>query len=91
MIFSFSNERVQWTLDFPPDSVTIAVIDLVQNVTISLQEVPLAAWPLLLSKRQDFLDNRLPGVSITQNQEGTKEKREERRSTLLCGGSRLGN
>ena len=57
--------------------VTIAVNDLDQNLTISSQEIPLAAWQLLLSQRQDFLDNHLPRVPITQNQEGTKEMRDE--------------
>ena len=59
MIFSVSNDGMHWTLDFAPDSVTIAVIDLDQNITISSQEIPLAAWQLLLSHRQDFLDNHL--------------------------------
>ena len=39
--------------------------------------MPLAAWQLLLSQRQDFLDNNLPRVPITQNQEGTMEMRDE--------------
>ena len=77
MIFSVPNGGIQWTLDFTPDSVPIAVIDLVQNVTISSQEIPLAAWQLLLSQRQDFLDNHLPRVPIPQNQEGTLEMRDE--------------
>ena len=77
MIFSVSSDGIQWTLDFAPDSVTIALIDLFQKITISSQEVPLAAWQLLLSQRQDFLDNQLPRVPITQNQEGTMEMRVE--------------
>ena len=32
---------------------------------------------MLLSQRQDFLDNHLPRVAITENQEGTMEMREE--------------
>ena len=76
MIFSVSNAGTQWTLDFAPDSVTNAVIDLVQNITISSQEIPLAARQLLLSQRQDFLDNYLPRVPITQNQGGTMELRD---------------
>ena len=76
-IFSVSNDGIQWTLDFGPDSVTIAVNDLEQNITISSQEIPLAAWQLLLSQRQDFLDNHLSRVPITPNQEGTMEKRDE--------------
>ena len=44
MIFSVSNNGIQWTLDFGHDSVSIAVIDLDQIITISSQEIPLAAW-----------------------------------------------
>ena len=77
MIFSVSNDGNQWTLDFGPDSVTIAVNDLDQNITISSQEIPLAAWQLLLSQRQDFLNNHIARVPITPNQEGTIEMRDE--------------
>ena len=77
MIFSVSSDGIQWTLDFGPDSVTIAVNDLNQNITISSQEIPLAAWQLLLSQRQDFLNNHLARVPITPNQEGTMEMRDE--------------
>ena len=75
MIFSVSNDGIQWTLDFSPDSVTIAVNDLDQKITISSQEIPLAAWQLLLSRRQEFLD--LSRVPITPNQQGTMEMRDE--------------
>ena len=81
MIFSVSNDGIQWTLDFGPDSVTIAVDDLQQNITIGSQETPLAAWQLLLSQRQDFLDNQLSRVPITPNEGGTIEVRDE---VLLC-------
>ena len=77
MIFSVSNDGIQWTLDFGPDSVTIAVNDLEQNITISSQEIPLAAWQLLLSQRQNFLNIHLALVPITSNQEGTMEMRDE--------------
>ena len=77
MIFSVSNDGIQWTLEFGPDSVTIAVNDLDQKITISSQEIPLAAWHLLLSQRQDFLNNLLLQVPITPNQEGTMEMRDE--------------
>ena len=59
MIFSVSNDGIQWTLNFGPDYVTIEVNDLDQNITISSQEIPLAVWKLLLSQRQDFLNNHL--------------------------------
>ena len=82
MIFSVSNDGIQWTLDFGPDSVTNAVNDLDQNIRFSSQEKPPAAWQLLLSQRQDFLDNHLARVPITQNQEGTMEMRDEVLSTV---------
>ena len=84
MIFSVSNDGIQWTLDFGPDSVTIAVIDLVRNVKISSQELRLAAWQLLLSQRQDFLDNHLPRIPITQKQEGTLGMRREVLSSVAA-------
>ena len=77
MIFSVSNDGIEWTLDFGPDSVTIAVSDLNQNITISSREIPLAAWQLLLSQRQDFLNNHLARVPFTPNHEGTMEMRDE--------------
>ena len=77
MIFSVSIDGIQWTVDFGPDSVTIAVNDLVQNIAISSQEIPLAAWQLLFSQRQDFLNNHLARVPITPNQDGTMEMRDE--------------
>ena len=73
----FSNDGIQWTLDFGTDSVTIAENGLDQNITISSQEIPLAASQLLLSQRQDFSNNHLARVPITPNQEGTIEMREE--------------
>ena len=77
MIFSVSNDGIQWTLDFGHDSVSIAVNDPDQNIRVSSQEIPLAAWQLLLSQRQDFLRNHLARVPITPNQEGTVEMRDE--------------
>ena len=77
MIFSVSSDGIQWTLDFGPDSVTIAVNDLDQNITISSQEIPLAAWQLLLTQREDFLINHLERVPITPNHERTMEMSNE--------------
>ena len=59
-----------------------AVNDLHQNLTISSQEIPLAAWQFLLPQRQDFLDNHLPRVPITPNQQGRMEMRDEVLSTV---------
>ena len=77
MQFTVSNNGTQWILDFTPDSVVFSVKDLDENLTISSLEIPLAAWSLLLSQRQEFLSNHLPRVPITPDQQGTFEKREE--------------
>ncbi len=58
-------------MDFGADSVVLSVEDLDENLTISSLEIPLAAWSLLLSQRQEFLLNHLPRVPITPNQQGT--------------------
>ena len=88
MIFSVSNDGIQWTLDFGPDSASIAVNNLDQKITISSQEIPLVAWQFLLSRRQDFLNNHLARVPITPNQEGTIEMKEEVLSSV--GAQNLG-
>ena len=75
--FTVSYNGTQWILDFGPDSVVLSVKDLDENITISSLEIPLAAWSLLLSQRQEILDNHLPRVPITPNQQGTFEMREE--------------
>ena len=48
-----------------------------KTIRISSQEIPLAAWQLLLSQRQDFLNNHLARVPNTTNQGGTMEMRDE--------------
>ena len=77
MIFSVSNDSIEWSLDFGPDSVTLTVKDLVEEMTIGSQEIPLAAWCLLLSHRQQFMNNHLARVPVTPNQQGTIEMRDE--------------
>ena len=77
MIFSVPNDGTEWSLKFGIDSVTRTVKDLVQEMTISSQEFPLAAWNLLLSQKQQFLNNHPAPVPVTPNQQGTHEKRDE--------------
>ena len=77
IIFSISNDGIQWTLDFAPDSVTIAVIDLHQNITISSQKNTPSCLAISVVSIHDFLKNHLPRVPITQNQEGTMETKYE--------------
>ena len=77
MIFSVSNDGIEWSLDYGPDSVTLTVKDLVQEKTICSQEFPLAAWSLLLSPGLDCLKNHLAHVLITAIQGGTMEMKDE--------------
>ena len=77
MIFSVSNDGIEWSLDFGPDSVTLTVKGLVQELTISSRQIPLAACSLLLSQRQQFLNNHLSRVPVKPNQQGTHEKKDE--------------
>ena len=76
MQFTVSNNGTQRTLDFGPDSVVLSVKDPDENLTITSLKIPLATWSLLLSQRQEFLDNHLPRVPITPNQQRIIEMRE---------------
>ena len=73
IIFSDSNNCIDGSLDIGPDSVILSLKHLVQELTLSYQENPLAAGSLLLSQRQDFLSNRLARLAIIPRQEGTME------------------
>ena len=84
MIFSVSNNGIQWTLDFGADSVTISVNDPDKKITISSQEIHLAAWQVLLSQRQEFSNNHRARVPITPNQERTRELRDEVLSSAVA-------
>ena len=77
MIFSVSNDGIEGSLDCGPDSDTMTVNDLAHEMTICSQETPLASRSLLLSQKQDFLNNHLSRVPIIPNQEGTLEMRDE--------------
>ena len=77
MIFSVSNDGIEWSPDFGPDSRTLTVKDPVQEMTISSQKISRAALSLLLSQRQQFLNNHLALVPVTPNQQGTHEMKDE--------------
>ena len=70
MVFAVSNDGIEWSVDFGPDSVTLTVNDIVQVMTMSSREFPLAAWSLLLSQRQQLMNNHLTRVPVTPNQQG---------------------
>ena len=76
-MFSASNDGIEWSFDFGPDSVTLTVKNLVHEMTIGSQETPLAACSLLLSQRQQFFNNHLARVPVTPNQQGTHEMKDQ--------------
>ena len=51
-------------------------------MTKASQEVPLAAWSLLLSQRQNFLNNNLARVKTALDQERTIELRDDLLSSV---------
>ena len=71
MIFSVSNDEIQSILGFTPDSIFIAVSDLVQNLTRSSEEIPLAAWQLLLSH------GKISWIVICHEYQSLRTKREQ--------------
>ena len=77
MILSVSNDGIECSLDFGPYSVILTSKDLVREKSICSQEIHLAAWCLLLSQRQDFLNIHLTRDPNIPNQEGTMELRDE--------------
>ena len=77
MIFSVSNDGIEWSLESVPDSVTLTVKYLVHELTICSQETSLAAWSLLLSQRPKFLNNHPARVPVIPNQQGTHGMRDE--------------
>ena len=62
--------------------MTLTVKCLVQEKKISSQEFTLAARYLLLSQRQEFLNNHLAGVPVTPNKQKTPEMRDEKLSSV---------
>ena len=77
MNFLVSKFGIEWFLDFRPELVTLTVKDLVQEMTKFSQEILMAAWSLLLSQRQQFFNNHLARVTVTPNQQGAHEMRDE--------------
>ena len=65
MVFSVSNDGIEWHLDYEPDSVTLTSKDLVQKMTIFSLEIPVVIWSMLLTQIQDFLKNHLERVLST--------------------------
>ena len=53
-------------------------------MTKSSQEISLAAWSLLLSQRQEFLNNHPARVPVNPNQQGTHEIRDEVLSSVCA-------
>ena len=72
IILSVSNDGVGRSLEFGQDSVTLTVRDVVEEKTISSQEITLAAWSLFLPDREDFLNNHIARILITPTSKGLR-------------------
>ena len=81
-----SNDVINWSLDFGPDSVTLTVEDFVQEMTKCSQDSHLAASSLLLSQTEELLNNHLAQVLVTLNQQGTHEVKSELLSSARSQG-----
>ena len=77
MIFSVSNDGIEWCLDFRAVTVTLNRKDLVQELTIKIHDMTPPASILLMLQKQDFSNDHLAQVPITQNQQGTLKMRDE--------------
>ena len=86
MILTVSNKENQWFPAFGPNSVNLLVENLGQERTITPQGILLPGGNLLLSQRQEVLDKHLALIQITQNQQGTFEKKDE---VFASAGSRI--
>ena len=84
MIFSMSNDGIVCSFDCGLCSVTLTLRerDLLHEMIISSQEILLATWSLLMSRRQHFLNNHLARVLIIPNQERTMDGRDEMLSSV---------
>ena len=69
MIFAFSNDGIDWYLDFGPESFILSVEDLVRETTKISHEIRLPFWSLLLSPRQNLLNSHLARVPKGPNQQ----------------------
>ena len=77
MIFSVSSDGIERSLNRGPDSVFLTVKDVVREITLNSNKLPLPAWCLLSSQKQIFWINHLAKFPITPNQEGTMEMRDK--------------
>ena len=68
--FPVYNNVFERSLDFRPDSVTLTIKCFDQKMTISSLKLLLAAWSLLLSQRQEFLNNDLAQFPVTPERKG---------------------
>ena len=56
--------------------------DIVQELTVSSLELPIAKFNFLINQRQQLLDNHLARAPITPNQQGTWEMQDEVRASI---------
>ena len=68
MIFSVSNNNMNWSLEFGPDTVSLEVQNFADQAVLNSIEIPLAVWNLLESQRLRFLEDAISGAPLTEDE-----------------------
>ena len=69
MIFSVSNNNMNWSLEFGPDTVSLEVQNFADEAVLDSIELPLAVWNLLESQRLRFLEDTISGAPVTEDEQ----------------------
>ena len=69
MIFCVSNNNMNWSLEFGPDTVSLEVQNFADQAVLSSIEIPLAVWNLLESQRLRFLEDAISGAPQTEDEQ----------------------
>ena len=69
MIFSVSNNNMNWSLEFGPDTVSLEVQNFADQAVLNSIEIPLAVWNLLESQRLRFLEDAISGAPLTEDEQ----------------------
>ena len=70
MIFSVSNNNMNWSLEFGPDTVSLEVQNFADQAVLNSIEIPLTVWNLLESQRLRFLEDAISGAPLTEDEQG---------------------
>ena len=69
MTFSVSNNNMNWSLEFGPDTVSLEVQNFADEAVVISIEIPLAVWSLLECQRLRFLEDAISGAPLTEDEQ----------------------